>query len=175
MMACPSLIRNSTPLIKGPGSPGSHGWHAPPSPSRTAAGEGEARRHPRHTPVDRATKQKRVTLAPTPAAPIVLPVSPTDKTNPVTPPPPPKPQHTHSYCSQTHTRGPLHPFPLSLTINFTNQLISLSLSHTSTRGCRPRHTHPPSPISCYVRLKSIIVCKEGACAHCAAINIHTHT
>ncbi|MEQ2224821.1 hypothetical protein ILYODFUR_011450 [Ilyodon furcidens] len=88
MIACPSLIRNSTPLIKGPGAP-----------VLMAAGpfqeldsrRGEARRHPWHTPVDRATKQKRVILAPPPLLPIVVSMGPSDKTNPVTLPYPTTP------------------------------------------------------------------------------------
>ena len=92
MMACPSLIRNSTPLIKGPGAPVL--MAAGPSPPESDSRRGEARRHPWHTPVDRATKQKRVTLAPPPPVPLSSPWVP--QTRPIllpSYPPPQKPQH----------------------------------------------------------------------------------
>ncbi|CAB1424477.1 unnamed protein product [Pleuronectes platessa] len=61
---------NSTPLMKGPGAPV---LMAAGPLLESDSRRGEARRHPRHTPVDRATKQKRVTLAPPPALPLSSP------------------------------------------------------------------------------------------------------
>lgn len=128
MMACPSLIRNSTPLIKGPGAPVL--MAAGPSPRSRTAGEGKARRHPRHTPVDRATKQKRVTLTPPPPGPLSSSWVPQTRPILLPPPHPPSSPHNHkNHNTHTHTL-PARPPSLSFTvISFTNQLISLFLTH----------------------------------------------
>lgn len=157
MMACPSLIRNSTPLIKGPGAPVL--MAAGPSPESDSR-RGEARRHPWHTPVDRATKQKRVTLAPPPPVPLSSPWVPQTRpillpSHPSAPSPshpssqPQKPQHTLVLLLNTHTHihTPLLPFPLSFTINFTNQLISLFLTHPPGVALIAFSSHP-HPTSC---------------------------
>lgn len=144
MMACPSLIRNSTPLIKGPGAPVL--MAAGPSPPESDSRRGEVRRHPWHTPVDRATKQKRVTLAPPPPVPLSSLWVP--QTRPILLPSyPSHPNHhhknhnTHSLLLSTHTHAALLRFPLSFSINFTNQLISLFPTHPPGVALSP----PPPP------------------------------
>lgn len=179
MMACPSLIRNSTPLIKGPGALVLMAAGASPGVGQQAKGR---RDNTRGTRLLTVPQSKSVWHSPYPRRSYCPPHGSHRQDQSCYPPTPCPHAHIQQHTLLPNT--PLHPFSLSFMISFTNQLIAPFLTHPPVLPSFPSLPSPPSAhlllnlpsfsISCYVRWKSIIMCKEGACACCSAITMHTH-